>query len=107
MKGYINIYRSKSGLLYAGSVFDNAADAERFKDICQAIGSEFTKTLEFAVDDIDIESETLRRLAQGIQDYADQFLSDLESDRQQELEAAKDAAAERKGDLQRDNGRTR
>ena len=56
MKGYINIYRSKRGL-YAGSVFDNAADAERFKDIGQASGSEFTKTLEFVVYDSEIESE--------------------------------------------------
>ena len=52
-------------------------------------------------DDVLVEDKQIEKLAQTIQAAIEQFLSDLESDRQQELEAAKDAAIDRKMDEQR------
>lgn len=63
-----------------------------------------TKCYDLANEMLDVKeypfttTNHVRKLAQGIQDYIEDFLGDLEYDRRQELEASKDEAIDRKMD---------
>ena len=71
-------------------------------------GRECHELAKWFLDDPDLPIDSMKyapKLAQGIQDYIEDFLSDLEYDRIQELEAAQDAAIERKIDERRLDGK--